>query len=46
VPDRVVTHGDAKLLLARYGLDADGIFTRVKEAWMALAGNAAVCLAS
>jgi hypothetical protein len=25
VPDRIVTHGDAKLLLAKYGLDADGI---------------------
>src|SRR5262245_49204011 len=32
VPDRIVTHGDPKLLLAKYGLDADGIFTRVKEA--------------
>jgi 1-deoxy-D-xylulose-5-phosphate synthase len=31
IPDRVVTHGDAKLLLAKYGLDADGIYTRVKE---------------
>jgi 1-deoxy-D-xylulose-5-phosphate synthase len=31
VPDRVVTHGDPKLLLARYGLDADGIYTRVRE---------------
>ena len=31
VPDRVVTHGDPKLLLAKYGLDADGIYTRVKE---------------
>jgi 1-deoxy-D-xylulose-5-phosphate synthase len=32
IPDRIVTHGDAKLLLAKYGLDADGIYTRVKEA--------------
>ncbi|MDX6558132.1 MAG: 1-deoxy-D-xylulose-5-phosphate synthase [Blastocatellia bacterium] len=32
VPDRIVTHGDAKLLLAKYGLDPDGIYTRVKEA--------------
>ncbi|HSP62776.1 MAG TPA: 1-deoxy-D-xylulose-5-phosphate synthase, partial [Pyrinomonadaceae bacterium] len=32
VPDRIVTHGDAKLLLAKYGLDADGIYTRVREA--------------
>ncbi|MBC8030860.1 MAG: 1-deoxy-D-xylulose-5-phosphate synthase [Pyrinomonadaceae bacterium] len=31
IPDRLVTHGDPKLLLAKYGLDADGIFTRVKE---------------
>jgi 1-deoxy-D-xylulose-5-phosphate synthase len=31
VPDRFVTHGDAKLLLAKYGLDSDGIYTRVKE---------------
>src|SRR4029453_8391251 len=32
VPDRLITHGDAKLLLAKYGLDSDGIYTRVKEA--------------
>src|SRR5712671_6013202 len=32
IPDRLVTHGDPKLLLAKYGLDADGIYTRVKEA--------------
>ena len=31
VPARIVTHGDPKLLLAKYGLDADGIYTRVKE---------------
>jgi 1-deoxy-D-xylulose-5-phosphate synthase len=31
IPDRLVTHGDAQLLLAKYGLDADGIYTRVKE---------------
>ena len=31
VPDRFVTHGDPKLLLAKYGLDADGIYTRVKQ---------------
>jgi 1-deoxy-D-xylulose-5-phosphate synthase len=30
VPDRIITHGDPKLLLAKYGLDADGIYTRVK----------------
>ncbi|PYS91899.1 MAG: 1-deoxy-D-xylulose-5-phosphate synthase [Acidobacteria bacterium] len=32
VPDRIVTHGDAKLLLAKYGLDADGIYLKVKSA--------------
>ncbi len=32
VPDRIVTHGDPKLLMAKYGLDADGIYSRVKEA--------------
>ena len=32
VPDRIVTHGDAKLLLAEYGLDAEGIHQRVKQA--------------
>ena len=31
IPDRLVAHGDPKLLLAKYGLDADGIYTRVKE---------------
>ena len=31
VPDRIITHGDAKLLLAKYGLDADGIYQKVKE---------------
>lgn len=31
VPDRIVTHGDAKLLLAKFGLDADGIYLKVKE---------------
>ena len=31
IPDRLITHGDAKLLLAKYGLDADGVYTRVKE---------------
>lgn len=32
IPDRIVTHGDPKLLLAKYGLDSDGIYTRVKQA--------------
>ncbi|REJ77394.1 MAG: 1-deoxy-D-xylulose-5-phosphate synthase [Acidobacteria bacterium] len=31
IPDRIITHGDAKLLRAKYGLDADGIFSRVSE---------------
>jgi 1-deoxy-D-xylulose-5-phosphate synthase len=31
VPDKIITHGDANLLLAKYGLDADGIYTKVKE---------------
>ncbi len=26
IPDRLVTHGDPKLLLAKYGLDTDGIY--------------------
>ncbi len=33
VPDRIVTHGDPKLLLAKYGLDADGIYMRVKDSF-------------
>jgi 1-deoxy-D-xylulose-5-phosphate synthase len=31
IPDRIITHGDAQLLLAKYGLDADGIYMRVRE---------------
>ncbi len=31
IPDRIITHGDPKLLLAKYGLDADGIYQKVKE---------------
>jgi 1-deoxy-D-xylulose-5-phosphate synthase len=31
VPDRIVTHGDPNLLLAKYGLDADGIRSKVIE---------------
>jgi 1-deoxy-D-xylulose-5-phosphate synthase len=41
IPDRLVTHGDAKLLLAKYGLDADGIFTRVRESVDVLDGRRA-----
>jgi len=36
VPDKVVTHGDPQLLLAKFGLDADGIQHKVKEASRAL----------
>ncbi len=32
VPDRIITHGDPKLLLAKYGLDADGIYQKAKQA--------------
>jgi 1-deoxy-D-xylulose-5-phosphate synthase len=32
VPDQIVTHGDAKLLLAKYGLNADGIYEKVRTA--------------
>ena len=39
IPDRIVTHGDSKLLLAKYGLDADGIYMKVKEKVVAGAGN-------
>jgi 1-deoxy-D-xylulose-5-phosphate synthase len=31
IPDRLITHGDPKLLLAKYGLDEDGIYNRVRE---------------
>ena len=31
VPDEIVTHGDPKLLMAKYGLDADGIYSKVCE---------------
>jgi 1-deoxy-D-xylulose-5-phosphate synthase len=31
VPDRIITHGDPKMLLAKYGLDADGISQKVRE---------------
>ncbi len=31
VPDRIVTHGDPKLLLGKYGLDADGIYSKIQE---------------
>jgi 1-deoxy-D-xylulose-5-phosphate synthase len=31
VADEIVTHGDPKVLLGRYGLDADGIYLKAKE---------------
>jgi 1-deoxy-D-xylulose-5-phosphate synthase len=31
LPDRIITHGDPKLLLAKYGLDADGIYNRIRQ---------------
>jgi 1-deoxy-D-xylulose-5-phosphate synthase len=31
VADEIVTHGDPKILLAKYGLNADGIYRRAKE---------------
>jgi len=42
IPDRIVTHGDAKLLLAKYGLDADGIYTRVKESFEVIEDRRAI----
>jgi 1-deoxy-D-xylulose-5-phosphate synthase len=30
VPDRIITHGPPSLLAAKYGLDSDGIYQRVK----------------
>jgi 1-deoxy-D-xylulose-5-phosphate synthase len=41
IPDRLITHGDPKLLLAKYGLDADGIYTRLKESIEVLEGRRA-----
>jgi 1-deoxy-D-xylulose-5-phosphate synthase len=30
-PDKIIEHGSQSLLLAKYGVDADGIYNRVKE---------------
>ncbi len=30
-PDKLIEHGSQSLLLAKYGLDSDGIYSRVKE---------------
>ncbi|MGB7202389.1 MAG: 1-deoxy-D-xylulose-5-phosphate synthase [Pyrinomonadaceae bacterium] len=37
VPDEIVTHGDPKILLANYGLDADGIYSKITETLAAIA---------
>lgn len=39
VPDEIVTHGDPKVLLAGYGLDADGIYTKVKNSLESIEGR-------
>ena len=39
VPDEIVTHGDPKALLAGYGLDADGIYSKVVESLRAASGK-------
>ena len=36
VPDKIVTHGDPRLLLAKYGLDADGIHAKALQSITAL----------
>ncbi|CAN5733299.1 1-deoxy-D-xylulose-5-phosphate synthase [soil metagenome] len=41
VPDRIVTHGDAQLLLAKYDLDADGIYQRTRQQTEALGQKSA-----
>jgi 1-deoxy-D-xylulose-5-phosphate synthase len=35
VTDEIVPHGDPKILLARYGLNADGIYTKAKTLFAA-----------
>ncbi len=39
VPDEIVTHGDPKVLLAEYGLDADGIYSRIVENLESISGK-------
>jgi 1-deoxy-D-xylulose-5-phosphate synthase len=39
VPDKIITHGDAKLLLAKYNLDADGIYNKIRETVEAMEVN-------
>lgn len=36
VPDHIVTHGEPKVLLAEYGLDADGISAKIVETLAAM----------
>ena len=36
VPDKIITHGDPKMLLATYGLDADGIYQKAKQIFESL----------
>jgi len=40
VADEIVTHGEAKMLLAKYGLDVEGIHRRVVESLESLKGVA------
>jgi 1-deoxy-D-xylulose-5-phosphate synthase len=30
-PDKLIEHGSQSMLLAKYGLDADGIYARVRD---------------
>lgn len=39
VPDEIVPHGDPKVLLGGYGLDADGIYTKVKDSLESIEGR-------
>ncbi|MBP7416818.1 MAG: 1-deoxy-D-xylulose-5-phosphate synthase [Pyrinomonadaceae bacterium] len=39
VPDEIVTHGDPKILLAKYGLDPDGIYAKVHETLESMVEN-------
>ncbi len=41
VPDEIVTHGDPKVLLAGYGLDAEGIYAKVVAGMGSISGKAA-----
>ena len=41
VPDEIVPHGDPKILLAEYGLDADGIYQKVSKTLESMRGRSA-----